>query len=109
MSIGRGRSYQSPSSSRNRAMRSWNVGSDSGGGTPRHRRVVVGAGLVDVERGRQVEDGPPVLDGDDAPRRERAAVADAVDLVEDGPVGIARTQELRVQGVHAADVDRAAR
>ena len=39
--------------------------------------------LVDVERALQVEDRPAVLDGDDAPGRERAAVADTVDLVED--------------------------
>ena len=41
-----------------------------------------------------------MLDGDDPPRGERLAVADAVDLVEDRDVRIARPQEVGVQGVH---------
>jgi hypothetical protein len=56
--------------------------------------------LGDLEAGLQVEDGLAVLDGDDAPRGERPAVADAVDLVEDGHGGVARAQEVRVQRVH---------
>ena len=52
-------------------------------GRVRHRVLVLGTGLVDVERRRQIEDRPAVLDRDDAPGREAAAVADAVDLVDD--------------------------
>ena len=53
-----------------------------------------------VERGLQVEDGTPVLNGHHAPGREGAAVADAVDLVEDRHGGVAGAQEVRVQRVH---------
>ncbi len=67
------------------------------------------ARLVDVERRRQVEDGPPVLHGDDAPGGERAPVADAVDLEEDRHAGVAGTQEVRVQGVHIAPLHGAPR
>ena len=55
--------------------------------------------LVDVERRRQVEDGPAVLDGDHPPGRERSAVADAVHLVEDGHVGVPGAQEVGVERV----------
>ena len=73
----------------------------------RHGRLVVGPGLVDVEAGLQVEDGPAVLDGHHAAGGEALAVADAVDLVEDGHGGVAGPQEVGVQRVHvAADLDR---
>ena len=39
-----------------------------------------------LERHGHVEDGLAVLDGDDAARRERATVADAIDVVDDGLV-----------------------
>jgi hypothetical protein len=42
---------------------------------------VLGAGLVAVERGVEVEDGGALLQGDDPPGGERRAVADAVDDV----------------------------
>jgi hypothetical protein len=58
---------------------------------------MVGTPLVDVERRRQVEDGPTVLDGDHAPGGERSTVADAVDLVEDGDARVARPEEVGVQ------------
>src|SRR5262245_12391639 len=38
-----------------------------------------------------------MLNGDHAPRREAPAVTDAIDLVEDGNLGIAGTQEIGVQ------------
>ena len=62
-----------------------------------HRQLVVGPGLGHVEAGLQVEDGAPVLNGDDATGGEAAPVADAIDLVEDGHGGVARPQEVRVQ------------
>ena len=61
------------------------------------------------EGGRQVEDGPPVLDGDDAAGGEGLPVADAVDLVEDRHGRVARPQEVRVERVHVAVLDGAAR
>ena len=67
------------------------------------------ARLVVVEGGLQVEDGPPVLNGHDPPGREGPAVADAVDLVEDGHGRVARSQEVRVQRVHPPVLDRAPR
>ncbi len=55
-----------------------------------------------VEAGLQVEDRLAVLDRDDTTGRERLAVADAIDLVEDRRVHVARAQEVRVEGVHEA-------
>ena len=99
--MGRGRSYQSPISSASTAPAArWKSGSDSGSGRPS------GIGtwwskpvLVDVERRRQVEDGLAVLDGHDPAGGERAAVADAVDLVEDRHRRVAGAQEVGVQRV----------
>src|SRR5690606_5374568 len=49
-------------------------------------------------------------DGDDPPGRERAAVADAVDLVEHRDLGVAGPEEVGVQRVDVAlGVDRAGR
>ena len=55
-----------------------------------------------LEARLQVEDGLAVLDGHDASGGERAAVADAVDLVEDRHVGIAGPQEVGVERVDGA-------
>ena len=46
--------------------------------------------LVLLKRGRQVEDRLAALDGDDPPRGERAAVADAIDVVDDRLRHVAR-------------------
>ena len=54
-----------------------------------HRVLMLGPGLVDVERRREVEDRAAVLDRDDAPRREAVAVADAVDVVDDRDARVA--------------------
>ena len=62
---------------------------------------MVEAFFVHVEAGLQVEDRLAVLDRHDATGRERLAVADAIDLVEDRRVRVARAQEVRVQRVHA--------
>jgi hypothetical protein len=60
-----------------------------------------------VERRLQVEDGLAVLDGDDSSRRERATVADPVDLVEDRDRRVPGAQEVGVQRVDAArGIDR---
>ncbi len=75
----------------------------------RHRELVVGAVLVVVEARLQVEDGPAVLDRDDAPRGEAPTVADPVDLVQDRHGRVTRTQEVGVERVDepAALADRA--
>ena len=67
------------------------------------------ARLIGVERDRHREDRLPVLDRDHAPRGEAPAVADAVDVVEDRHLGIARQQKLRVHRVRRPALDRAAR
>ncbi len=78
-----------------------------GRGHIRHLGLVDEPGaFVDVERALQVEDGPAVLDGDDTAGREGTAVADAVDLIEDGRRRVAWAQEVRVQGMDAAQLDR---
>jgi hypothetical protein len=74
-----------------------------------HGRLMLGAGFVDVEGRRQVEDGLPVLDADHPPGGERAAVTDAVDLVDDGRRRIAGSKEVGVEGVDGAALDRAPR
>src|SRR5208282_3319627 len=53
--------------------------------------------LRDVERHRHGEDRAAVLDRDHAPRGEALAVADAVDLIDNGHFGIAAEQEIGVQ------------
>ncbi len=63
---------------------------------------MVEAFFVHVEAGLQVEDRLAVLDRDDTTGRERLAVADAIDLVEDRRVHVARAQEVRVEGMHEA-------
>ena len=72
-----------------------------------HRELVLQPLLVVVERGLEVVDGPAVLNGDHPPGGEGAAVADAVDVVEDRRRGVARSQEVRVQRVHEAVLDGA--
>jgi hypothetical protein len=61
---------------------------------------VVGAHLGDVETGLQVEDRLAVLDGHHASGGEALAVADAVDLVQDGRGRVAGPQEVGVQRMH---------
>ena len=74
-----------------------------------HLVEMVEAGFGDVERRRHVEDRPPVLDGGDAAGRERAAVADPVDLVQHRHVGVARPHEVGVERVHGPVVVDGAR
>ena len=73
------------------------------------RRRDVGCGLVPVQAAlvalkarRHGPDGVAVLDADDAPRGERAAVADTIDLVDDRHLRIARPQEVAVQRMDLA-------
>ena len=90
----------------------WKSASDSGGRhVVGHRQLVVEPGLGIVEAGLQVEDRLAVLDRDDAPRGEAAAVADPIDLVEDRHQRVTRPEEVGVQRVHepVAVVDRAGR
>ncbi len=63
----------------------------------RHRHLVLEPILVELERRFEREDRLTVLDGDDAPRGEGAAVADAVDLVDDRHAGVARPHEIAVE------------
>jgi hypothetical protein len=65
-----------------------------GFGDDGHRHLVRKALLVSVEAGLQVEDGLAVLNGDDAASREALAIADAVDVVQNGRSGVAWTQEV---------------
>ena len=85
--------------------------SESGGRSRAAARRASGTGARGPPRGRgtrpHVEDGPAVLDGDDPPGGERAAVADAVHLVEDRDRRVAGAQEVRVQRVHPAVLDGA--
>ncbi len=50
-----------------------------------------------------------MLNGDDAPGGEAAAVADAVNLVDDGDCGVASAQEIGMERMGEALLHRAAR
>src|SRR5262245_28325792 len=67
--------------------------------------------LLSLPRRGQTEDRLAVLCRDDATRREAAAVADPIHLVEDRPVPIAGPQEVGVQRMQATrfGTDRAVR
>jgi hypothetical protein len=54
-----------------------------------------------VEAGDEVQDRAARLVGDDLPGRERAAVADALDLVENRLALVAGLHEVRVQRLRA--------
>jgi hypothetical protein len=69
---------------------------------------VHGAVLDLLERRRQVKDRAAALDRHHAPGREALAVADAVHLVEDRDLRVARAQEVRVQRVYDVVLDGAA-
>ena len=71
-----------------------------------HGELVLQALLEIVEGSLEVEDGPTVLNGHDAPGREGPPVPDAVHLVEDRNAGVARPQEVRVQRMHPSVLDR---
>jgi hypothetical protein len=58
--------------------------------------------LGKLERRRQREDRPAVLDRYHPASRKRLPVADPVDVVDDRHPRIAWPEEVRVQGVHAA-------
>jgi len=60
-----------------------------------------------VEGALQVEDRLAVLDRNDAARRERLAVTNPVDLVEDRIVWVARAQEVGVERVDESLLDGA--
>ena len=64
-----------------------------------HRVLVLEALLDALKRGREVEDRLAVLDGDHASGREARAVADAIDLVDDGLGDVARPQKIGVERV----------
>ena len=113
VSIGRSRMIQSANSGGNRSV----CGSSRSAhrrqrlriGRLGHRVLVLRARLEHVERRRQVEDRLAVLDRDHPPRREAAAVADAVDVVDDRHPRVAGPQEVGVQRVHVAVFHGAAR
>jgi hypothetical protein len=76
------------------------VGQVLGGRDVRHVEGVLEARLFDLEAGGHVEYRLAVLDRHHPPRGERAAVTNAVDLVEDRRLGVAGAQEVGVQRVH---------
>ena len=64
--------------------------------------------LCRLERDRHVEDRLAVLLCNDAPGRERAPVADTIDMIDDGHRRIAFAQEVPVQRMCGAAFDRPA-
>ena len=70
-----------------------------GPGRRGHLGLVIEPLFADLERRGHGEDGVPALHGHDPPRGEALAVADAVDLVDDGLARVARAQEVAVHRV----------
>ncbi len=68
----------------------------------RHRQLVLAAVLLLLERGGEEQDRLAVLDRGHAPHREAAAVAGAVDHVDDRRLDIAGAQEVAVQRMRRA-------
>src|SRR6187551_810117 len=75
----------------------------------RHRRRVLESFLGNLKRRRHVEDRLAVLDRDDAAVAEALTVARELDLVDDRRVDVTTHEEVRVQRVDAASLDRVAR
>ena len=81
----------------------------SGDGTSGIGVAVIGAALVDVERGGHVEDRLAVLDRDDASGREAPPVADAVDVEDDRHLRVARRRKYAwIECTTPIGLDRAA-
>ncbi|MCY1350556.1 hypothetical protein D9M69_367920 [compost metagenome] len=69
---------------------------------PGHAQLVLEAFLVLLEGGAAGEDLLALLDGGDAAGAEAATVADPLDRVDHRQAGVARTQEVAVEGMHVA-------
>ncbi|GAE49672.1 hypothetical protein XPU_1204 [Xanthomonas arboricola pv. pruni str. MAFF 311562] len=63
-----------------------------------------GAVFALLERGRAEEDHLAMLDRSDPAHRKTAAIAGAIDVVDDRVVDIAGAQEIGMQGVRLAAV-----
>src|SRR6266480_1034606 len=74
-----------------------------------HRDAVFGPHFLGLERRREMEDRLAVLDRDHPAGGERLPVADAIHQVEDRGRRVARAEEIGMQRVDVAAVDRAAR
>ena len=73
----------------------------------RHFRLMLEARLVGMKRHQHGKDRMAVLARGDAPCGEALAVADAVDVVDDRNLGIARQQEIGVHGMRRSCLHRA--
>src|SRR5215831_3187162 len=80
-----------------------------GRGHLRHRCLVLEPRLGHLKRADHAQEHLAALDGLHPARGEALAVADPVDLVDDGAAHVARPQEVSVQRVRPAALDRPAR
>jgi hypothetical protein len=71
----------------------------------RHVELMLEARFGHLKRRGHVKDLLAMLDRDDAPAREAAAVAAAIDVIDDGRLGIPGAQEIAVQRVHGTVFD----
>ncbi len=84
-------------------VRQLQLGSEaSGAGHAGCRVLVFKPRLVDLKRGRQVENRPALLNGHDPAGGEALAVADAIDVVDDRPADIPRPEKIGMQAVGRA-------
>jgi uncharacterized protein len=74
----------------------------------RHRLLVFEAGLLALERDDHRQDRLAILDRLHTPRREGAAVAHAVDFIDDRQAHVAGAQKVRVQRMRDTGGNRAA-
>ena len=73
----------------------------------RHFRLMLEAGLVSTKRHQHGKDRMAVLARGDAPCGEALAVTDAIDVVDDRNLAIARQQEIGVHGMRRSCLHRA--
>ena len=78
------------------------VGQTLGFGDFGHGDLMRQALFGSMKAGLQVKDGLAMLNGHDAASREALAIADAVDVIQNGRSGVAWTQEIGMQRVHSA-------
>jgi hypothetical protein len=71
--------------------------------------MMLEAGFFDLERDGHAEDRAAVLDRDDTPRREAAAIADSIDFVEDRDFRVARSEKITLQRMDVTIFDCAIR
>ena len=70
-----------------------------------HDGLMIKPFFIDLKRNRHIQNRPAVLNGDHPPGREAVPVPDALHIVDDRGMGIARPQEISMQRMGATPLD----